>query len=515
MIPPVENFPVSQYFGENPEYYGQWGLAGHNGIDYACPVGTPVYAPTTGMIVVAYHTPTKIYGKHIVMTSADLRYRIILAHLSSINVSSMDTVHEGELIAYSGNTGNSTGPHLHFGVFMPGRRGFPYDGLIDPLLTYAEGDTMRSKMCFHIQLPRHEAWLKAAVAQSGMQYVKLLDPDRGEAQPYSEEVTTLGRLTFPNNADAQMVLEGVQGAQKWLTAVQPRIRRCPWIDIWELPNEPVVRNGDELEQYISFSLYAAKGLRQMWSGSGRPFGITAAPFSTGNPPDWVWPRLGEVFGRPQWSADERAKKGCVDYGNTHEYGMKSMVEPSGAAGQLYRYRTALRLLASVGWRVPQWFISETGIDYHGNGYEDGWRKHTHGPVDFLQQLASYDLEVSKDPEILAFMPFTHMAASNWPSFSITQSDTEKVFVPYLAERNKDWKETYGEWLQQFVLPRNVDSAFAKYAAEEPEDWDMMSPEVDRDGYRFQVWYCAKTNMQHILYARIGDWGNIQQFERKN
>lgn len=95
----------------------------HNGIDIGVPVGTPIYAPLPGVVTVS-----RWAGGCGIMVKIDhgnginTRY----CHNSRSLVSVGAKVHQGEQIALSGNTGGSTGPHLHFEV----RKG---DDVLDPL----------------------------------------------------------------------------------------------------------------------------------------------------------------------------------------------------------------------------------------------------------------------------------------------------------------------------------------------------------------------------------------------
>lgn len=120
---------ISQQFGENPDYYAQWQLAGHNGIDFAVPEGTPVAAAHTGRCWLA--NDPRGYGQHIVLASDDGRYQTLYAHLSGFIATPSEHVQAGQVIGVSGDTGNSTGPHLHFGVKIPGANP-PYRDWVDP-----------------------------------------------------------------------------------------------------------------------------------------------------------------------------------------------------------------------------------------------------------------------------------------------------------------------------------------------------------------------------------------------
>jgi len=103
---------VTQWFGENPEAYKRFGIPFHNGLDYSCPMGTPIFAAHGGHAITSYD---KDFGNYIKIFDANNQYYTIYAHLNTFLVSNQ-LVEQGQIIATSGNTGNSTGPHLHWGV---------------------------------------------------------------------------------------------------------------------------------------------------------------------------------------------------------------------------------------------------------------------------------------------------------------------------------------------------------------------------------------------------------------
>lgn len=129
---------VSQSFGDNPQDYARFGMAGHNGVDYAVPIGTPIVAVDDGQVI-EFGNDEDGYGIYL-----KLRHtwgESIYAHLERKFMQMIDApVHRGMGIGLSGNTGNSTGPHLHLGIRVnPYRRGAPYDGYSDPQ-PYLEGE---------------------------------------------------------------------------------------------------------------------------------------------------------------------------------------------------------------------------------------------------------------------------------------------------------------------------------------------------------------------------------------
>ncbi len=102
---------------------GGIGSTNHKGVDIGTPSGTPVLAAKAGKV--SWASWNGGYG-NCVIVSHGRGNSTLYGHLSSYNVKVGDMVSQGQVIAYSGNTGNSTGPHLHFGVMEN-------DAWVDPL----------------------------------------------------------------------------------------------------------------------------------------------------------------------------------------------------------------------------------------------------------------------------------------------------------------------------------------------------------------------------------------------
>ena len=99
-------------------YYGpRWGRV-HEGLDFAAPMGSPIRAVSSGRVV--YSGWATGYG-YVVIIEHQKGLRTLYAHNSKLLVSVGESVGRGEVISRSGNTGNSTGPHLHFEVQVNGR----------------------------------------------------------------------------------------------------------------------------------------------------------------------------------------------------------------------------------------------------------------------------------------------------------------------------------------------------------------------------------------------------------
>ena len=89
----------------------------HNGVDFAAPAGTPIFAAYSGNVVAASYSDTM--GNYVMIDHGDNLYTIYM-HASALYVSKGDVVAAGETIAAVGTTGRSTGNHLHFGVRKDG-----------------------------------------------------------------------------------------------------------------------------------------------------------------------------------------------------------------------------------------------------------------------------------------------------------------------------------------------------------------------------------------------------------
>jgi murein DD-endopeptidase MepM/ murein hydrolase activator NlpD len=91
----------------------------HPGLDFSAPQGTPIYATAQGVVRTASNLGNG-YGNHVVIAHG-YQYSTLYGHMYRIKVRVGQTVKRGEVIGYVGNTGKSTGPHLHYEV-LKGKR---------------------------------------------------------------------------------------------------------------------------------------------------------------------------------------------------------------------------------------------------------------------------------------------------------------------------------------------------------------------------------------------------------
>ena len=113
---PVKSYSIAARFGD----VGAWARY-HTGFDFSAPIGTPIYAPTAGVVVHAGSGGKAAgwAGNYVVIKHAD-GTQTLYAHMSSISVQSGAKVTGGTRLGQVGQTGRAFGPHLHFEVYPAG-----------------------------------------------------------------------------------------------------------------------------------------------------------------------------------------------------------------------------------------------------------------------------------------------------------------------------------------------------------------------------------------------------------
>lgn len=137
---PIDKVYITQGFGMNPKLYARYGWKGHNGLDFRVrfidsPLGRRYIVAVEDATVEIARADAGGYGTHVRLRHAD-GSMTIYGHLTKSYVSKGDKVKQGQRIGLSGNTGYSTGAHLHFEWRPKGwerntKNG--YGGAVDPM----------------------------------------------------------------------------------------------------------------------------------------------------------------------------------------------------------------------------------------------------------------------------------------------------------------------------------------------------------------------------------------------
>jgi murein DD-endopeptidase MepM/ murein hydrolase activator NlpD len=105
----------------------------HEGVDISNEIGTPIHATANG--VVAFCGTKDYYGNVVVLSHPASGYKTIFGHLKKAAVFEGQVVKRGDVIGYLGNTGRSTGPHVHYEVHR-------LNDMVNPLDYVLPTDTM-------------------------------------------------------------------------------------------------------------------------------------------------------------------------------------------------------------------------------------------------------------------------------------------------------------------------------------------------------------------------------------
>jgi hypothetical protein len=191
------DYPIIQRFNDAccRASYAQFGMNGHNGIDYGLPAGTEVLAAHSGTAFVKSDPPG--FGNYIEVQNNEIK--TTYAHLSKTNVANGQYVSEGQHIGLSGNTGNSSGPHLHFGlkpINPDNNNGF--FGAVDPqpYLDNSKGNDMTKNQATDLALyVRLAAGATVAEAKASSAYdVEHILADPGYAAALAKQIYGLNEL---------------------------------------------------------------------------------------------------------------------------------------------------------------------------------------------------------------------------------------------------------------------------------------------------------------------------------
>ena len=177
-------------------YYSDGSL--HRAIDFEASVGTPVFASEDGFVTSAYrwngvvtNGDSNSYGNYIIIEHGDYKnksLRTLYAHLQTLLVKVGDTVKEGTIIGYTGNTGNVTGPHLHFEVRYNGTR-------VNPL-NWLDGDFtckysyVRLGSYTSVEIP-------ASDSAERRQIITVKNITRGDYEALCEKLVIMGKTCTP------------------------------------------------------------------------------------------------------------------------------------------------------------------------------------------------------------------------------------------------------------------------------------------------------------------------------
>ncbi len=190
---PTEHRTITQVYNNNPEFYSQFGLTGHEGLDIMAPLGSRIFAVAGGTVtLIRDKSENHAYGNAVYITHKD-GYSTAYAHLQSVNVSPGQTVSGGDLIGIADSTGNvipkptpqnpGLGAHLHLTLYHKGAT--------------ASGETQQPN-----DIIDPTPFLNAVAAPSWPAPIEPLTSGWGFAQSIQRQ-GDLGKVIFPNGINVR------------------------------------------------------------------------------------------------------------------------------------------------------------------------------------------------------------------------------------------------------------------------------------------------------------------------
>ncbi len=178
----------------------------HYGIDIAAEIGTPVYASQHGKVVKSYYSHS--YG-NVIFIQHKNKMETVYAHLHKRFVSEGQTVKKGEMIGEVGNTGRSSGSHLHFEVH-DGPWNIHKSTAINPLLVLGEQKTNEDSKLADNEVKTIEKASAEAIGKYDYIKRKIIKVSKGDtlwgfAQKYNVSVKDLMKW---NDLDSSLILVG-------------------------------------------------------------------------------------------------------------------------------------------------------------------------------------------------------------------------------------------------------------------------------------------------------------------
>lgn len=417
LYPPLPQLRVTQGFGLNPTNYAKFGLLGHNGIDYSATIGTNVFATDAGEVVELNDDP-KGYGLYV-----KIRHswgESLYAHLSRTMVSVRTMVDKGQTIALTGNSGNSTGPHLHFAIRVsPYYRDDGWGGYSDPTPHLKE--ITGSRLGLHLAGSR-VGEMVSTIGSLAPRTILYLDPNPDTIRAIrqvSSDTLIVGRIYRPDSEVADRIKANPSDAASWIDGLirsHPAYGLC---DYWQVVNEVCQVAWPEYCNLCDTMLVWMRLAR-------REYGCAIFGFSVGQPD------MPEADRLAYWRRAVPALEKAIGEGHIlliHQYGAKDLWGPD---ADWYINRFEHQVLPRLGYldkqrgdrnKIPtlksiRVIVGEYGIDGLLLGERKGFRSYT-TPTGYVSMLTRMDSYTSRWPNVLGYCIYTcGHASEDWVDYDI-------------------------------------------------------------------------------------------------
>lgn len=512
--PVTPNTRISQYFGENPAAYAKFNLRGHNGIDFAVPVGTDIFVCDAGTVK-EVGNDVNGYGNYVKV----LHWwgESLYAHLSYISVKIDDTLNQGQPIGLSGNTGNSTGPHLHFGIrILPYSRADGWNGHSDPYPyltdkdnTYIIGAHIINGAGKHIEELKR---LQPSI-------VLMLDPNKEDVQELKRvcpNTKIIGRIYREDSYVASLIRNSPTVAAKEMHNAVINHPAFGLVDYWQSwVNEVCQVDWTEFNNLVKCELERMK--------LATTYKCAIFAFSVGNPDMPKDNRM--AYWRATYPALDYAEKNdhivCL-----HEYGCDPNIwGPTSRGGPDWLiHRLEHQVFLELPFKKLKFAITEFGHDFlivSGPASQGGYKARPSYANDhslYAQHLIDIGKYLTKyKGRILGYAVFTLGHNSPWETYDIAGT-----VLNQLANDASKTDTNLAERLTEFVNSKQVirinpDAALTKAAlslgltTQVSEELEITINDKTYVAAKFEN---IRTGESSIIYTEKGQWQKVQELKLK-
>ena len=200
---------ISSHFNPNRKHPVTGKVRPHNGTDFAVRVGTPIVSPADGIVEIAKYSRSA--GYYIVMRHHN-SYSTVYMHLSKLLVKPGQRVKIGQVIARSGNTGISTGPHLHYELRRNGRAVNAMRVTLPANEDVAVAKKNRARFDANVAVFKKELYENELVAKVAS------EPDETATAQSDNRTHTTAQTEVTDTSTVDEVADVVSGGQQQVTA---------------------------------------------------------------------------------------------------------------------------------------------------------------------------------------------------------------------------------------------------------------------------------------------------------
>lgn len=512
---PVDRLsPISQYFGDNPSSYAKFGLLGHNGIDFAVAQGTPVTSCADGKII---ECAMDINGYGLYIKISHEWGESIYGHLSEQSVTVNQYVARGDLIGKSGNTGNSTGPHLHFGIrISPYSRSDGWNGHTDPYPYLTDRDNTSIIGVHTINSPSQ---YMDKIEKLRPAIVLMLDPSQNDAREIklrSPNTKIIGRIYKPDSEVANLIKSNPQNAAQLMHQAVLNHPAFQWVDYWQgWVNEVCQVDWNEFGNLVKCET------ERMRLAQNYKCAIFA--FSVGQPDLPSDNRM--AYWKATYTALDYAEKNghivCL-----HQYGCKPNIwgpEERGGPDWLI-HRLEHQVLKDLPFKKLKFAVTEFGHDYmivSGPASSGGYKARP----DYKDNVAEYAEDLINIGEylsrykgrVLGYAVFTLGHNSPWESYDIAGTVLDRL-ANHTSSNIVDIDAKITQVVNDNQLINvNPGAALTKVALTQGLTTQVSQEvEIENSGI---IYIAAKfediaTGKSSIFYVEKGKWQQVKEIRLK-